>query len=131
MPKYPSLSINDLLDEFVAVAAGERTPMTKARYQSLVEPLRDFPGFEGVGVACLLNRVTSCLKTMDGEVASPIISLWRRLVNWLRRFADLTDEETRTAFMCAHTALHRLERQRYRNRHPEVVRPAPKDSRLS
>ncbi|MGL5858671.1 MAG: hypothetical protein ACRC35_09770 [Angustibacter sp.] len=123
--------IDTLLDRFLNVASGERTALTRCRYSAALDLLR-FPvsteNLQDDPEVRLLARITVLgpgldrRNDLDPAVRQAALTLWLRLVTWIRRTCDTSDLSSHGVVREAQAALRQLERQRYRERHPEVVR---------
>lgn len=113
-----------LLDDFLAVASGERTAKTRERYQRTLAHLRTpVEGETGCGPGLrLLLRVTHQLPRADTLRLPPdeydtMPSLYERLVTWLRRHTDAGAPGHECARLEALAVLRDVRRERLRARY--------------
>lgn len=116
-----------LLDQFLAVASGERTEETRDRYRRVLQPLRtpaDGETGAGPGVRILL-RIPPALEQIEadevdkeGRATAP--SLWTRLVTWLRRNSDVGDDSSACALLEAQARLRDAREQRREERYSSL-----------
>jgi hypothetical protein len=116
-----------LLDEFLAVASGERTDETRERYRRTLHHLRTPGEYEqGAGPGTrLLFRIPDALaeaqaEGSDEEQRETAPSLYGRLVTWLRRHSDAADPDSVCALLEAQARIRDAQEARRRRRYPYV-----------
>ena len=116
-----------LLDQFLAVASGERTEETRERYRRVLEPLRhprDGEAGAGPGVRILL-RIPPALQRvqadeLDKQAQATAPSLWTRLVTWLRRNSDAGEGDASCAVLEAQARLRDVRERRREDRYSSL-----------
>jgi hypothetical protein len=129
---------DQLLDEFLAVAAGERTDETRERYRRTLHRLRAPGQYEraaGPGTRLLLRVPRALAETQadgsDTEEMETAPSLYTRLVTWLRRHSDAGEPDSSCALLEARARLRDAHNERRSRRSPRFYdwsRPVSYDS---